>query len=319
MSSTNHPASLTKGAKDMRKTRNPALTLRILEVVLTQYLFPECTWDNVEECVGWCREVMVDPAPLGRIGREWRKRAAAMRTLLEALFVRSNPERFCCGITGAPHAIAILLGEIIDRDQDWRAEVRSQDPGAVLVDSQDFPVHIWWVNRCARGAEQVVRRAIKEGLPAWCSVVNPSVKEGYFQLWRDLNMLYERLSLPWRLLRCSEGRRPIRTAINSLYCDIESHWIIRKGNIQNCDELPQEEQIEAYAKGKLEPHLGRRTPWMSLDYDSWDTWAEETADNFFQQPREKRPRKLYRQHCTWKELAILDRECSVDGIPWAMD
>ena len=58
---------------------------------------------------------------------------------------------------------------------------------------------------------------------------------------------------------------------------------------------------------------------MNLDYDSWDTWVEETADDFFQQPREKRPRKLYRQHCTWKELSILDRECSVDGIPWVMD
>ena len=93
MSSTNHPASLTKGAKDMRKTRNPALTLHILEIVLTQYLFPECTWDNVEECVGWCREVMVDPAPLRRIGREWRERAVGMRTLLEALFVRSEPRK----------------------------------------------------------------------------------------------------------------------------------------------------------------------------------------------------------------------------------
>ena len=101
MSSTNHPAPSTKDAKDMKKMRNPALTLYILEIVLTQYLFPECTWDSVEECAGWCREVMVDPALLGRIGREWRKHAVAMRTLLEALFVRSNPERFCCGILGA--------------------------------------------------------------------------------------------------------------------------------------------------------------------------------------------------------------------------
>ena len=53
-----------------------------------------------------------------------------MRALLEALFVRSEPEKLCCGIAGAPHAIAILLGEIIERNQDWRAEVSSQDPGA---------------------------------------------------------------------------------------------------------------------------------------------------------------------------------------------
>ena len=319
MSSTNHPASLAKDTKDMKKMRNPALTLHILEMVLTHYLFPECTWDSVEECVGWCRTVMVDPAPLRRIGREWMRRAVGMRTLLEALFVRSEPEQFCCGIAGAPHAIAILLGEIIERNQDWRAEVRAQDPGAVLVDSQDFLVHIWWVNRYAEGTEQVVRRGIKKGLLAWCSVANPGVKVEYFQLWWALNMLYERLSLPWKLLQYPNVQRPIRATIDSLYYDIESLWIIRRGNIQNCDELPQEEQIEAYTEGRIEPHLGRRTPWMRLDYDSWDTRVEETANEFFQRPREKRPRKLYRQHCTWRELSILDRECSVDGIPWAMD
>ena len=165
----------------------------------------------------------------------------AMRTLLEALFVRSDPERFCCGIAGPPHAIAILLGEIIERDQDWRVEVSSQDLGAVLVNSQDFLVHIWWVNQYAEGAEQVVRRGIKKGLPAWCSVANPGVKVEYFQLWRALNMLYEPLSLPWKLLQYPNVRRPIRATIDSLYYDIECLWIIRKGNIQNCDELPQEE------------------------------------------------------------------------------
>ena len=154
-----------------------------------------------------------------------------MRTLLEVLFVRSNPERFCCGITGAPHAIAILLGEIIEGNQDWRAEVSGQDPGVVLVDPLDFPVHIWWVDWCTRGPERVVRQKIKEGLPAWCSGVNPGVKEEYFQLWRTLNMLYEQLSLPWRLLRCPEGREPIRGAMNRLYYDIGSRWVVRKGNI----------------------------------------------------------------------------------------
>ena len=188
----------------MKKMRNPALTLHSLEMVLTQYLFPECTWESVEECVGWCRVVMVDPAPLRRIGQERMKRAAGMRTLLEALFVRSNPKKFCCGIIGVPHAIAILLGEIIERDQYWRTEVRSQDPGVVLVESRNFPVHIWWVSRCARGAKRIVRRTIEKELPAWCSVVNPGVKREYFQLWRDLNMLYEWLSLPWKLLQYPE-------------------------------------------------------------------------------------------------------------------
>ena len=106
--------------------------------------------------------------------------------------------------------------------------------------------------------------------------------------------------------------------MNRLYYAIESRWTVRKGNIQNHDELPQKEQIEAYAKGELAPHLSRRTPWMNLDYDSWDTRVEEMADDFFPQPREKRPRKLYRRYCTQRELSILDRTCSVDGIPWTM-
>ena len=132
-------------------------------------------------------------------------------------------------------------------------------------------------------------------------------------------MLYERLSLPWRLLQCPEVCRPIRAVVDSLYYDIDSLWHIRKGNIQNCDELPYEVQVEAYVKRGLESHLGRHTPGMRLDYDSWDTRVEGMDDDLFEQPREKRPRKLYRQHCTWRELSILDRECSVDGIPWAME
>ena len=302
--------------------RNTALTLHVLEMVLTQYLQPECTWDCVEECVGWCREVVVDPAPLRRIGREWMERAKGMRALLEALYVRSDLEKFCCGIGGSPHALAILLGEVVKRDQVWRAEVRVQDPGAVLVDSQDFPVYIWWVNRCAGGAGQVARRGIETGLPAWCSVANPGVKVEYFRLWRDLNMLYERLSLPWKQLQYPNMRRPIRAVVDSLYYDIDSLWRIRRGNVQNCDGLPYEEQVEAYVGGGLEPYLGRRTPAMRLDYNSWDTRVEGMEDDLpdlFEHPREKRPRKLYQKHCTWRELSILNRECSVDGIPWAME
>ena len=124
-------------------------------------------------------------------------------------------------------------------------------------------------------------------------MVNPRVEEAYFRLWRDLKMLYERLSLPWRLLQCPKVRRPIRAVVDSLYNDINTLWHIRRGNIQNCDELPLGEQVEAYAEGGLEPHLGRRTPWMRLDYDLWDTRVEEMGDDLFEQPREKRPRKLY--------------------------
>ena len=108
-------------------------------------------------------------------------------------------------------------------------------------------------------------------------------------------MLYERLSLPWTLLQCPEVRRPIRTVIDNLYYDIMSLWTVQKGNIQTYEGLSQEERIRACAEGELEPCRNLR---INLDYDSWDTWVEKTADDFFQQPREKRPRKLYRQHYT---------------------
>ena len=118
MSSVNSSTPLTKDAKETKMMRNPALTLHIMEMVLLQCFFLGYTWDGVEECVGWCRTMMLDPAPLRRIGREWVKRAAGMRTLLEALYVRSTPENFCCGLEGEgePHAIAILLGDIIGRN-----------------------------------------------------------------------------------------------------------------------------------------------------------------------------------------------------------
>ena len=70
-------------------------------------------------------------------------------------------------------------------------------------------------------------------------MANPGVRVEYFQLWRDLNMLYERLSLPWKQLWYPNMRRPIRAVIDSLYYDIKSHWVVRKGNIQNHDGLPQ--------------------------------------------------------------------------------
>ena len=323
MSTGNHATPLTQEAKKLKMMRNPVLTLHIMEMVLLQYFLPGCTWDRVEECVGWCCKRMLDPVPLRRIGREWVNCTKKMKHLLEALYVRSAPEKFCCGLKGKgePHALAILLGEIIGRNQDWQAEVRCQDPGVVLIDHLEFPTEIWWVHRCKRGAEWVVRRSIQTELPAWCRVVNPGVKREYFQLWRELNMLYERLSLPWKLLQHPEVslRKSISTTINVLYDEINIRWSIRKGNIQNYDAVHIDERVKIYAEEGIEAHRGPRTPWMKLDYDSWDTRVEKTADDFLKQPKDKPPRKLYRKHCTWKELAILNVECSVDGIPWKLD
>ena len=145
------------------------------------------------------------------------------------------------------------------------------------------------------GCEAGCSERHKKELPAWFSMVNPRVKVEYFQFWQDLNMLYEWLSLPWELLQCPEVQRPIRTVIDNLYYDIMSLWTIWKGNIQIYEGLSQEERTRAYTEGELEPCYN---PWINLDYNLWDTWVEETADEFFQQPREKRPRELYRQHCT---------------------
>ena len=128
-------------------------------------------------------------------------------------------------------------------------------------------------------------------------------------------MLYERLSLPWKPLQFPEIQRTIRTAADNLYYEISSHWNVRKGDIQNCEELTLRERIKEYE----EDILGPRTPWMKLDYDAWETKLEEMGGTFFLRPKEERPRALYRRHCTWKELAILDRKCSVDGIPWVLD
>ena len=323
MSAGNHDTPPTQEAKKVKVMRNPVLTLCIMETVLLQCFFPECPWDRVEECVGWCRERMLDPAPLRRIGREWVNCAERMKHLLEALYVRSAPEKFCCGLEGKgePHALAILLGEIIGNSQEWQAEVRCQDPGVVLIDRLEFPAAIWWVRSCKRGAEWVVRRSIQAELPDWCRVVNPGVRGEYFQLWKDLNMLYERLSLPWELLQRPElsQRKSISTVINDLYDEINTYWDIRKGNIQNYDAVHVNERVKIYAEEGIEPHRGPRTPWMKLDYDSWDTRVEETADDFLKQPKDKPPRKLYRKHCTWKEQAVLNVECSVDGIPWKLD
>ena len=70
MSSINPLAPSAKSDRNVKSKRNPTITLHILEIVLTQYLFPECTWDDVEECVGWCHCVVIDPTPLRRIGWE---------------------------------------------------------------------------------------------------------------------------------------------------------------------------------------------------------------------------------------------------------
>ena len=145
--------------------------------------------------------------------------------------------------------------------------MRSQSLWAVHKDSLDFPTHIWWVRRDHE--EGMVQQIIEDELLAWCTTMNPRVQKEYFYLWQDLNILYERLSLPWkRIPRPTPSRlgfqlqEPIRMAIDALYFDIGNLWNIRKGNIQNLDALPLEEQVRAYEGGRTSA-----LPWSTHPVD----------------------------------------------------
>ena len=120
--------------------RNTAITLHILEMVLAQDLLPECTWDCVEECVGWCREVVVDPAPLRRIGREWMERARGMRILVDALFVRSDPGKFCCGSEGVPLLLSSKLPALHPLRTDSPTKCELENP-EILQGQPPGPSH----------------------------------------------------------------------------------------------------------------------------------------------------------------------------------
>ena len=309
----NHPTMNNEKEKRLREFDLP---FHLLEMILVQYLFPICPWGCIEECVGWLREVVVNPMPVQRIGREWLARAKAMRHLLKALYVRKAPQEFCRGV-GMPHKIAILLGGILNRNAVWGREARCMDPGVVLVNPEGFSSNIWWV-RSTRGIETVYRRRIGLDLPAWCHTVNPGIQGRFYQLWWDLNMLYERLSLPWRMLQVPDLRMPIYQAIDMVFLDACTLWDIRKGNMENYEDAPIEERVRVYAEGEILPELGARTLGTKLDYDLWDVTVENSPTLFylFSQPKDKPPRKLYRQHCTIKELSILNRECSIYGTPW---
>ena len=89
--------------------------------------------------------------------------------------------------------------------------------------------------------------------------------------------------------------------------------------MENYEDAPIEERVRAYAEGEILPALGARTLGTKLDYDLWDVAVEDTTTALFLQfclPKDKPPRKLYRRHCTLKELSIMNRECGISGIPW---
>ena len=320
MSSINPPTSpVREDDRRVKSRRNPVVTLQILEIVLLEYLLPEYTWDEVEECLGWCSIKKLDPVPFRRIGREWMHRASMMRTLLKALFVRTRPEKFSCGITGTgvPHAIASLLGRMLRESPRWWTEVQCQYPYQWLRDGLAVLIYLWWLEHEETGWTS--NSILAKGPPAWYTEENPGVKEEYFQLWKILNMFYERLSLPWKRLKTAgpimrailgDTKLPsIREAVNELYRDVKIRWEDRKITIWDLDRRPMPEQIQRHHED------GQRTPRMKLDYSPAETRLEEVG-SIYLNPKEENPRRMYRHHCTVRELSILDRNCGVDGIPY---
>ena len=59
-----------------------------------------------------------------------------------------------------------------------------------------------------------------------------------------------------------------------------------------------------------------RGPGMKLGYSPLEIRLMEEVGEDYLDSDDQRPRKMHRHHFTPKELSILNRECSVDGIPW---
>ena len=117
--------------------------LQVLETILCRYFLPKYTLDEVEECLAWSYERELHPAPFKRICQNLKKKAMALRALLEALHVKATSEVFC-SLSGTPHAIALLLGQIIERKSEWQVEAHCEDPGLWLIDPFNLPDGLWY-------------------------------------------------------------------------------------------------------------------------------------------------------------------------------
>ena len=92
----------------------------------------------MEECLDWSYKRELDPAPVERSYRDFKKKVVVLRALLEALHVKATPEVFCSP-SGTPHAIALLLGQILERKPKWQPEAHCEDPGLWLIDPVNLP------------------------------------------------------------------------------------------------------------------------------------------------------------------------------------
>ena len=106
----------------------------------------------------------------------------------------------------------------------------------------------------------------------------------------------------------------VRDVVTDDFRYAESEWNTRKRSISEADSSEQ-----AYERESKHLKLGR-LPDMELDCGLKDKYVHEICElggKDWRDSLENIPaRKRYRRNCTPKELAILNRECQIDGTPW---
>ena len=303
--------------------------LHLLGSVVTRCFFPKYTWDDIEECLIWCVERGLDPRPVKRMAKSFERRAKDLKKLLVALHVRSSPEMFCCWPDGAPHVVALHLGELLRSKEKWWAEVNCEDPALYLRDCREklpvAPLDYYsltsYIPADGVRVEMRYRRMVGDDFHDWYDLGNYGVKQEYFELWRHLNMLYERLSLPWEPLKYPnidcwmiDAWKIVKDAIADDFNFAKNEWNALKRLISEADS-------DEYAHERESKHLKLgRLPDMELDFSLEDGYVHEICElkgkdwkDFLEN---RPPRKRYRRNCTPKELVVLDRECRIDGTPW---
>ena len=217
--------------------------------------------------------------------RRFERKSQALKKLLEALHVRSSPKLFCCWPIGAPHEIALYLGELLRTKVKWWTEMNCEDPALYLRDRcEKLPVHplAYYSSTPYIPIEGVrmkmyYRRLVGDDFRRWYDLENPGVKQEHFELWRSLNMLYERLSLLWEPLRYInpdfwKDWKIVKDAIADDFEFAEDEWDERKRSIREADLDERESERES-------KHLKLgRLPEMELDCELGDKYIHEICD-----------------------------------------
>ena len=124
--------------------------LQVLKTVLRRHFLPKYTWDEVEDCLAWSYNRELDTKPIRRIFPKFKRKAVALRALLEALHVKPTPKTLCSP-SGTPHAIALLLGPILERKPKWQAEAHFKDWSLWLIEPFNLPDGLWYFGHQEEG------------------------------------------------------------------------------------------------------------------------------------------------------------------------